>query len=502
MGHVFCGCLLIPLTLAAVLYNPETYNFGGNWQKYIRELSCSSRDDLQLSLGISRFHLVRFLSPDDEGGHSDDDRPVLQNLSFIDIGCGSGIHSAAALFSHARHIISFDQQEGSVSSTAALRHQLMENDNSFSDRSWDVYLGDVLIQSDLPEVLADVVYSWGALHHTRDLWTALENSCRLVKPPEDGGGLLLVALYAREMVRDPDYWIYIKQLYLAVDDLARGKMERDYGWWILREQVMQKGRNPFQMAEDARLQRGMNFWTDVKDWLDWLGGYPIEFSEAAEVIRFVQQRCGLVPVKVEPSTVTEFLFVTDPKRFAPAQLEKRSKLLKEWHEELLNQSRMVLLDGPFFQLDYPRRTKCYIADLPVKAEEMSSLRVDVLEDGVFYGFGLDTGIPVDAEGKRKLTSLFKDFAEEDYNAANPSREWQGRFGADGLTCNHPGRHFREVFWLESALDAPAVIFSSSDGSDPNKNGRKYSILVQKGTGIPSKEKKNRPIAADIDWSRY
>jgi len=32
----------------------ETYNFGGNWQKYIRELSCSSRDDLQLSLGISR----------------------------------------------------------------------------------------------------------------------------------------------------------------------------------------------------------------------------------------------------------------------------------------------------------------------------------------------------------------------------------------------------------------------------------------------------------------
>ena len=55
----------------------------------------------------------------------------------------------------------------------------------------------------------------------------------------------------QEMVRDPDYWIYIKQLYLAVDDLARGKMERDYGWWILREQVMQKGRNPFQMAEDG-----------------------------------------------------------------------------------------------------------------------------------------------------------------------------------------------------------------------------------------------------------
>lgn len=55
----------------------------------------------------------------------------------------------------------------------------------------------------------------------------------------------------QEMVRDPDYWIYIKQLYLAVDDLARGKMELDYGWWILQEQVMRKGSNPFQMAEDG-----------------------------------------------------------------------------------------------------------------------------------------------------------------------------------------------------------------------------------------------------------
>ena len=31
-----------------------------------------------------------------------------------------------------------------------------------------------------------------------------------------------------------------------------------------------------------------------------------------------------VPVKVQPSTVTEFLFVTEPKRFAPAQAGKTS----------------------------------------------------------------------------------------------------------------------------------------------------------------------------------
>lgn len=60
---------------------------------------------------------------------------------------------------------------------------------------------------------------------------------------------------------------------------------------LLQKSGPPKPCSPFIICQDARLQRGMNFWTDVKDWL---GGYPIEFSEAAEVIRFVKQRCGLV----------------------------------------------------------------------------------------------------------------------------------------------------------------------------------------------------------------
>ncbi len=170
-------------------------------------------------------------------------------------------------------------------------------------------MGDVLNRSDLPELRADVVYSWGVLHHTGDMWTAVENACELVKPASEGGGMLLIALYARETVRDPDYWIRIKQKYLSLDQFDREQMEMDYAWWLLKDEVLKKEKNPFIMAKEAMLQRGMNFWTDVKDWL---GGYPIEFSEASEVIRFVKQRCGLVPVRVQPSTVTEFLFITDP----------------------------------------------------------------------------------------------------------------------------------------------------------------------------------------------
>jgi hypothetical protein len=56
-------------------------------------------DSLPFQTQISQ-DLQRFPGCQGLPGHKA--RPVLQNLSFIDIGCGSGIHSAAALFSHAR----------------------------------------------------------------------------------------------------------------------------------------------------------------------------------------------------------------------------------------------------------------------------------------------------------------------------------------------------------------------------------------------------------------
>lgn len=218
-------------------------------------------------------------------------------------------------------------------------------------------MGDLLKRSDLPELRADVVYSWGVLHHTGDMWTAVENACELVKPASEGGGMLLIALYARETVRDPDYWIRIKQKYLSLDDFDREQMEMDYAWWLLKDEVLKKQKNPFIMAKEAMLQRGMNFWTDVKDWL---GGYPIEFSEASEVIRFVKQRCGLVPVRVQPSTVTEFLFVTDPQRFGEEDWPKRSKLVLDWQEEIQKvEKESLLLKGPFLSLGFRSLTsKC------------------------------------------------------------------------------------------------------------------------------------------------
>jgi len=66
--------------------------------------------------------LLNFLSPRSERtGPKQKDSKVLENLSFFDLGCGSGIHSAAAAYAGASHVISFDRQEASLQVTRVLQ---------------------------------------------------------------------------------------------------------------------------------------------------------------------------------------------------------------------------------------------------------------------------------------------------------------------------------------------------------------------------------------------
>ena len=57
----------------------ESFSFGRNWDRYVRE----HFDDERVE--ISRRHLLDFLG-----------LPDLSGKTFLDIGCGSGIHSLAA----------------------------------------------------------------------------------------------------------------------------------------------------------------------------------------------------------------------------------------------------------------------------------------------------------------------------------------------------------------------------------------------------------------------
>jgi len=67
------------------------FGFGSNWADYIEKHLSDEKVE------ISKRHLLNFLKLGD-----------LKGKTFLDIGCGSGLHSLAAWSSGAAQIVSFD----------------------------------------------------------------------------------------------------------------------------------------------------------------------------------------------------------------------------------------------------------------------------------------------------------------------------------------------------------------------------------------------------------
>ena len=146
------------------------FQFGRNWTGFVR------RNLNEQRIETARKHILDFLKRED-----------LKGLDFLDIGSGSGIHSAAAFAAGAGEICSFDFDPKSVAATTVVRAR------TGNPASWRVIRGDVL-DDDLMNSLGTwtFVYSWGVLHHTGDVWHALENASRAVA----NHGLFYVALYS------------------------------------------------------------------------------------------------------------------------------------------------------------------------------------------------------------------------------------------------------------------------------------------------------------------
>lgn len=260
----------------------DRFEFGANWANFVDKHFSQERVD------ISRQHLLKFLA-----------RDSLQGLSVLDIGCGSGLHSLAAWQSGAARILSFDYDPKSVETTRAL-HRLAK-----APEAWEIIQGSVL-DTNFMETLprADLVYSWGVLHHTGDVWSAIRNTCDRVAP----GGLMYLALYSADMTIDPPpaYWLGVKKRYVAASSWQRRMMEAEYLWRFVLE------RKPWRLPELVlnawryKKSRGMNFMTDVRDWL---GGWPMEFCYDADVVQFVTGAGDFKLEKMKTGEAnTEFLF--------------------------------------------------------------------------------------------------------------------------------------------------------------------------------------------------
>lgn len=261
--------------------NSDRFAFGKNWEDYIQKHFSEERVE------ISRKHLLAFLQ-----------LPDLKGKSFLDIGCGSGLHSLAALRAGAEKIFSFDYDTDSVTTTTKLREFVG------SPSHWKVCQGSILDKEFLNTIEpADIIYSWGVLHHTGSMWQAMDNAVGLGQP----GALYYIALYDHDIQVNPtpEFWLDVKQRYNKSSEWGKRKLEL---WYIWRFSL---NRNILTLPKFlARIfgykhSRGMAFYNDVKDWL---GGWPMEFAKRADVKAWAAKH-GLEMLTMKTGEAnTEYLF--------------------------------------------------------------------------------------------------------------------------------------------------------------------------------------------------
>ena len=244
--------------------DPLRYEFGRNWASYAHGHLDADR------LRIAGEHLLGFLK-----------LPDLAGRTFLDIGCGSGIHSLAALHAGAKRVVSFDYDEDSVRTTRSL------HEAAGAPAHWTVLQGSVLDRGFLSRLEpADVVYSWGVLHHTGRMWEAVENAAATVATD----GVFYFALYTSDVVRDPAAALRLKQRYNAAGPGLRRLLEWRHAWRVAIRHDLRRLRAPWSTMRGYRASRGMEFWTDIRDWL---GGWPMEFAGIAETKALCRDRLGL-----------------------------------------------------------------------------------------------------------------------------------------------------------------------------------------------------------------
>lgn len=243
---------------AAQVKQGERFEFGKNWERFLQVINEERIFEAEKSL--------RTMLEIDS----------LDSKTFLDVGSGSGLFSLAAARLGAARVHSLDYDPQSVASTRELKRR------HFAEAShWTIEQGDSLDSTYLARLgQFDIVYSWGVLHHTGNLWQALANMVPLVVP----GGKLCIAIYNDAGSRSRT-WRAIKSTY---NKSRAGRacvtlIFIPYSVLAALAADVLHFRNPLSRYLTYSKKRGMSV---VRDWFDWLGGYPYEFAQPGEITDF------------------------------------------------------------------------------------------------------------------------------------------------------------------------------------------------------------------------
>ena len=238
------------------------YDFGKNWAEYSTQIDAEKFD--------AAVEGLRRLVPDVKG------------KTFMDIGSGSGLFSAAALRLGAARVHAIDIDEDSVATTRKVLSRHVDND------AWTAERKSVFELSPSREGQFDVVYSWGVLHHTGDMWRAIDKAAAMVAP----GGTFAFALYEKTPLCGA--WKVEKRAYMRASPRMQRFMCSAYVA-VHRLARFVSGRR----APSGSTDRGMTLDAAVPDWM---GGYPYESCNSKEVAEHMSklgfERVLELPVKV------------------------------------------------------------------------------------------------------------------------------------------------------------------------------------------------------------
>ncbi len=263
----------------------ERFGFGENWSNFLSLLNeeriLRAEESLKEMLEVEN----------------------LQGKTFLDIGSGSGLFSLAAYRLGAK-VHSFDFDTNSFGCTSELKRRYCTK-----DENWKVEQGSVLDKNYVSALgKFDIVYSWGVLHHTGEMWQAIENAtipCKL-------GGKTFIAIY-NDTGNQVDRWKTIKKTYNKLPSLLQKPfaalvMLPEEIKFFLSETVSLKPMNYFRSWTHYTGNRGMNRWYDI---VDWVGGYPYEVASPEEMFEFYKAK-GFRLTKMKTKSVglgcNEFVF--------------------------------------------------------------------------------------------------------------------------------------------------------------------------------------------------
>ena len=249
-----------------------SFSFGENWLDFIKEFD------------KERYKQAKQSMIDMLGG------PGLEGKTFIDIGCGSGMFSLAAIELGAKLVLSVDVDSKSILACQKIK-EMSKAEN------WQILQKSILNEKYLQECgKFDVVYSWGVLHHTGAMWRAIDNASALVAE----GGIFAVAIYNRTVTAP--FWLRFKRFY-NIQTFFLVKKLMVYSIFIPRLII-----RILKMSNLYTVGRGMSLYHDA---VDWAGGLPYEYAGFEEIVSFVQEK-GFKLVKGNRTKRTgcnEFMFL-------------------------------------------------------------------------------------------------------------------------------------------------------------------------------------------------